>query len=61
MDEMMSETAFDARLIENIHLSTKEISSLLDDVSQNEYNEKEGAEKWVKEHQKLIESWNPRK
>ena len=28
--------------------SCEEISSLLDDVSQNEYNEKEGAEKWVK-------------
>lgn len=39
---------FVAKLIENIHLSTEEISSLLDDVSQNEYNEKEGAEKWVK-------------
>lgn len=35
---------FVAKLIENIHLSTEEISSLLDDVSQNEYNEKEGAE-----------------
>jgi glycine betaine/proline transport system substrate-binding protein len=50
-----------AKLVENIHLSTKEISSLLDDVSQNEYNEKEGAEKWVKEHQELVDSWIPRK
>ena len=50
-----------AKLIENIHLSTEEISSLLDDVSQNEYNEKEGAEKWVKEHQELVDSWIPRK
>lgn len=52
---------FVAKLIENIHLSTEEISSLLDDVSQNEYNEKEGAEKWVKEHQELVDSWIPRK
>ena len=51
---------FVAKLIENIHLSTEEISSLLDDVSQNEYNEKEGAEKWVKEHQELVDSWIPR-
>lgn len=52
---------FVVKLIENIHLSTEEISSLLDDVSQNEYNEKEGAEKWVKEHQELVDSWIPRK
>lgn len=52
---------FVAKLIENIHLSTEEISSLLDDVSQNEYNEKEGAEKWVKEHQELVDSWIPQK
>ena len=52
---------FVVKLIENIHLSTEEISSLLDDVSQNEYNEKEGAEKWVKEHQELVDSWIPQK
>ena len=40
-------------------IGTDEISSLLNDVSQNEYNEKEGAEKWVKEHQSLVDSWIP--
>lgn len=30
-------------------------------VSLNEYNEKEGAEKWVKEHQELVNSWIPKK
>ena len=48
---------FVAELIGNIHMTTDEISSLLNDVSQNEYNEKEGAEKWVKEHQSLVDSW----
>ena len=50
---------FVAELIGNIHMTTDEISSLLNDVSQNEYNEKEGAEKWVKEHQSLVDSWIP--
>ena len=40
-------------------MTTDEISSLLNDVSQNEYNEKEGVEKWVKEHQSLVDSWIP--
>ncbi len=52
---------FVAKLIGNMHLNTKEISSLLNDVSQNEYNEKEGAERWVKEHQELVNSWIPKK
>lgn len=51
---------FVAKLIGNMHLTTDEISSLLNDVSQNEYNEKEGAEKWVKDHQELVNSWIPK-
>lgn len=51
---------FIAELIGNMHLTTDEISSLLNDISLNEYNEKEGAEKWVKEHQKLVNSWIPK-
>lgn len=50
---------FVAELIGNIHMTTDEISSLLNDASQNEYNEKEGVEKWVKEHQSLVDSWIP--
>ena len=50
---------FVAELIGNMHMTTDEISSLLNDVSQNEYNEKEGVEKWVKEHQSLVDSWIP--
>lgn len=52
---------FVAELIGNMHMTTDEISSLLNDVSQNEYNEKEGAEKWVKEHQSLVDSWIPKR
>lgn len=56
-----SEHPFVARLIGNIRLTTEEIGSLLNDVSQNEYNEKEGAERWVREHRELVDSWIPEK
>lgn len=51
---------FVAKLIENIHLSTEEISSLLDDVSQMNIMKRRSG-KWVKEHQELVDSWIPRK
>lgn len=51
---------FVVKLIENIHLSTEEISSLLDDVSQMNIMKRRSG-KWVKEHQELVDSWIPQK
>ena len=55
------EQPFAAALLGNIHLSDREISSLMQAVEAGGRREKEAVRQWMTQHRELVDSWIPEK
>lgn len=55
------EHPFAAELLGNIHLTDKQISSLMNTIGQTKGTEREAVREWIKRNRSLVDSWIPKK